>query len=583
MSVTITQQPGEIAFSRNPMLWKFQAMDGDMMPYRAYGARAYWRSYEYIFALTPLDFTDGETITLSATDPDGIGHVVVFIWKTTPTAENHFPALVSGYDNWYVYTQEIVEIIASHSRISPFFNTYLSIPSGTDIRITVESKDTSPGWSLAWSSDLIDAASTQFDGVILDTDSFDPIANNLPIDYKIRLDVFIEREYDSGTYTYAAQLEGVPNGNSECLFDISAILHREALLGLSDPPLPIFNSIVPQRAENLRRYYVRYTEITGTPDYDTAFSATKLVMLGGISQAYFADLDFFAGLDATNSLLTWAPDGKTVDAGQPEWLHFYNYSDADMQIVLLVTVETAAGIQPSLGAFDNEETPLIIPAGEVWLLPCGVAQLSEVLGAIHLTGALRYTVRVTDDTTDWEGGDGEFFSQPRTFYVDSKTYNDAPRYLQYLSGLWLPETMRCIGDFSKDLEVEREESTRILAPDYSATTFETFQNSEDWDHIFRYHSGWMRKTDLDALQQLLIARKAWEVYEDGYTPILLKEKRFRIYDSRENLYAVRIQCAPALKPRNYANTALLNPDTGGWLTVSGGFWKTLFGKPWSIV
>lgn len=582
MSVTITQQPAAIAFSRNPMVWKLQALDGDMMPYRAYGARAYWRSDEYIYGFTPSDFTDGVTITHIATDPDGIDYSVVFTFRDTPTSENHLPALISEYANWYTYVQELVAIIGSHPRISPFFRTYLVIPSGSDIRIYIEALDTQPGWSMSWSCDLFSTSSLITETMVLSTDNEDPVATNLPADYRIRLDVFIEREYDSGIYTYAAQLEGVPNGNSECLFDISAILHREALLGLSDPPLPIFNSIVPQRAENLRRYYVRYTEITGEPDYDTDFSATKLVMLGGISQAYFADLDFFAGLDATNSLLTWSPDAKIVDSAQPEWLPFYNYSDASMQVVLELIRETNAAILTTLYLLDSEESPIIIPAHETWLLPVGVAQLEELSGQ-SFDDVLRYTVRVVDDTTDWAGGFAEYFSQGRTFYIDKKAYNDAPRYLQYLSGLWLPETLRCIGDFSKELEVDREESTRILAPDYSATTFETFQNSEAWNHIFRYHSGWMRKTDLDALQQLLISGNAWEVYEAGYMPLLLKEKRFRIFDSRENLYAVRIQCAPALKPRNYANTALLNTDTGGWLTVSGGFWKTLFGKPWSIV
>ena len=132
--------------------------------------------------------------------------------------------------------------------------------------------------------------------------------------------------------------------------------------------------------------------------------------------------------------------------------------------------------------------------------------------------------------------------------------------------------------------MEREESQRILTPDYTEATAENFQSSEAWADFFTYRSGYLRKLDLHALEELAIFGKAWEVYTEGYIPLLLKGKKFPISDSRQNLFSITIECSPALQRKNYSNVLIPIEDTEeGWLIVPEGYWKTVFGKIWGIV
>jgi hypothetical protein len=196
---------------------------------------------------------------------------------------------------------------------------------------------------------------------------------------------------------------------------------------------------------------------------------------------------------------------------------------------------------------------------------------------------VKYTVRVVTNASTPEAP--SYLSQPRSYYVDRRYFEDV-RYLQYLNGFYLPETLRCTGVFGTTLDVERENSLRILTPDYTSTTSERYQHAEDWTNYFRYHTGYMRRFDLDALQELLIYGRAYEVYAEGYIPLLLRGKGFPVHETGQNLYSAEIEAEPALRQINYSNLNIpLDSDAleDGWLLVAGDYWRTVFGQVWKLV
>jgi hypothetical protein len=565
MSVTILQQPGEITFSKNPVIFRFQALDANMMPYRAKGTSAYMRFD------TEGPFVDEEYLTTNIIDPDGIdlNAPVSFVFKNTPTADFHLPANPANYNSFTDYLQAIADKLNAHPQFGPYFRSYIVI-NGTDKRVWSEAKDTHPDWEIQWGSDV--------SGI---TTGFLPATQtNLPDDYKIRVEVFVEREYLAGFTTPPVIVEGIPNDESEVCFDISGILHREGVIGLSDPPLPVFNSDDPQLADILRRYAVRYMEVG--QDVAPVYIGPKYFLLGGIAQNLFARADFFANLSITNSLLSWYPNGKTVGTDQPEYLAWYNYTTSDKQIVLQLTRFPESNIDKTiLYAYDTPQKITVKPK-ETLLIPCGWAQLKSAL-SLPDTDVVKYVVRVVDAASGWESGSPGYLSQTRRFYIDTK-YRHETRYIQYLNGFYCPQSLRCIGNFSEDIEVEREETTRVLTPNYTETTAETFQNSETWEDLFTYRTGYFTKAEVHALQELLVYGKAWEVYAEGYIPLVLKGKKFAMHESRQNLYSLSVECSPALSRRNYSNIMIpMEADENGWRIVPEGYWKTVFGNNWGIV
>lgn len=560
MSLVINQQPGAIVLSKNPVVYKLLALNDSAELFGPKGARA-WMQFDV--AGMPND----NTVTLEWTETSGVSSSLTFTAKTVPAGITEIPADHTAYGSFDLYIEAVAEAIGAHPLIAPFFFVYAD--AATD-RVYVQAKDTSTEFDVAF---------TGTPGPDISLDNEEAWQNTIPVGYAIIMDVFVERVYGSGEYIHSASLEAVPNADSEAWFDLSSVLHKEGLLGLPDPPLPVWDSATPYLAPTLRNYYVRISELTGLA-VNVQVLDIKQFYLGGIAQNLFAEYDFFATLNNANSLITWTPDGKEVAPGQNEWLAWYNYGETAALAKIELTIISPAGSTDTNYVYQNNGVS--VPPGGILLFPVG---LQVMLDAISVTNdtVVKYTVRVVTNDSTPEAN--TYLSQPRSYYIDRRYYEDV-RYLQYLSGFYLPETLRCTGIFGTELEVDREESQRVLTPDYASTTTEQFQHAQDWRNYFRYHTGYMRRFDLDALQELLIYGRAYEVYAQGYIPLLLKGKSFPIHETTQNLYSAQIQAEPALRQINYSNLNIpLDTDAAeeGWLLVAGDYWRTVFGQIWKLV
>lgn len=333
---------------------------------------------------------------------------------------------------------------------------------------------------------------------------------------------------------------------------------------------------MPVLAPNLRNYYFRYRE-----DYENAtalvrawtYQGTSMALLGGLSQPLHAQFfDYLSMLDADSSLLSWYPDGKIVSPAQPEWLPWHNYTGEDKEIVLELVSYTDSA---TLSTLFKHEASLTIRAHETALIPAGYTQL-----AIANANVLKYTVRVVDASSDYEGGSAVYLSPARTYYVDHNYY-DSIAYLMYLNAFSCPETVRCIGAFTEAAQVDRGIAQRTLGPLYSPTEAEELQYSEALQNRFTYRTGHLTKAEARALQELLLTRELHEVSTEGYIPLQLEEDSFAITETRQSLHSFTLRCRPRLAMKNYSGTLPKSTELG-WRTAEGGFWLTNFGEPWKI-
>ncbi len=563
--ITLIEQPAPLVLTRNPAILKIRATDANGQAYgpKAAGVR---------LTLTAAAFADGEQLSLQWTDAEGSQSSVAFTVVVNPTEAEQLPSRAG--QSMIDYLQLLLDRFRAH----PIVGSYFIIQSGNDF-LEFRAIEAASGWLVEMTLLTTNASTTT-----LDYDS-----DNTPNEYRLLLDVFTETGYQTGQYRIINKADGLPDGDGYCTWDFSSALETGLQAGLPEPPLPSWGiqDIIP--AGNTIRYALRYRE-----DYQDIYTEmpidgqwqtlpSQLAMSAGISQALFAESDFFSDIDASNSLLHWWPLGKTVAVDQPEYLAWYNYRGEASEIEVQLVTFTEAGQQdPSYPYAAQRYT---VPTNEVALIPVSPTALG--LGE----DVLKYEIRVGWQNPNIVGGINDpangvrfdIYSPFRSYYID-RNYYQSVRYLQYLNGFNIPETLRCVGEFDLDLTVQRSIVEKVLQPDYEATTAELEQYQETWSNQFTYRTGYLRKAEVDALQELAIRSQVWEVTEAGYIPLQLTAKKFSIDATSRTLHTMTLKCEPRLKPRNYSNGEIeLQPNQAGWLTTGGGFWLLLSGRPWPIV
>lgn len=556
--LTIISNPAATAFSRNPVRYRFRATDSEGMPYGLKGVRA---------NITAQDgFAINDSFTIDWTEPDGTTGSVTFTAVVSPSTNTQIYAEFGGMGTVLDVYIANAAIIQAHPSIAPFFKLY-AVETVSEIQLWIEALEPDNDWEVAFDN-------TNVVGIISGTNTFPDLLDTTPAGYRILLDVFFEESYNSGIFVKAGEFSSKPDTTGYVNFDLSDTLDALCRDTFAELPIPAFSDNVPVLADIFRRYYIRYREdynTLTTPSWTT--DTTRRVLTGGIAQSLFSNYDFLAALDADNSLLTWYPDRKTISTDQPEWLAWYNYTGDTKQIVLQYIRQTASAALTTLYAFDGDL--IEVPDGDVLLIPVGYDQLD-----INNTSVQKYTVRVVDYDSDWEGVSPAYLSQARSFYVDHCEYREL-RYLMYLNSFSCPATLRCIGEYVEDIEIDRLKSERILDIDFTSATPETVQFKEIWNKVFTYRSGPLTRYETDALSELLIYNFAWQVFAEGYIPLDLAGSKFNIRDTQGFLKVLEIPAQPRLKPKNYSNIMIpLTETQDGWLTDLGEFWQTALGLPW---
>lgn len=564
--IQLIDQPYDIAFTRNPIIYRFRAVDDNGMVYSPIGVRSEVR------VSTFHGPEDGETLTLNWTESDGTtGSVTFTATSGSPDAEDEIPAGIGSYPDWTSYYNAVGAKMKQHPIVGPLFKFYTLNRSGAGQSFWAEALELDDNWTVSWDTSGI-STPPSFD--VVDTETV--TASTEPENYRILWDLMLESEYLSGVYEKAASGEAFLNAESEAYLNLEKIMDAKARTTLANPPIPAYDNSDPLLADNLRRYYIRYRE-----DYDDIVDPAwtpatgKQVMIGGIAQNLFAAGDFLSGLTSDTSFLSWKPDNRTLGIGQKEYLAWYNYTGLEKNLVLEIV-----GTQPdgttSSPSFAFESPNVSALPGQTILFPVGISQ--------NPTGRVSYTVRVIDKSAGaYDGGSAVYLSPPRTYQIDGY-YRETERQIMYLNGFGCPETLRCTGYFDNDFSIDREDAEGILSPGYSATTRQKFQHNEEWRNAFTYRTGYMPRLEIDSLQELLIGNQAYEIYEAAYIPLYITTKSVPITQTRQLLHSITFAAEPALRQGNYSNV-LIDASTVGdlWLVSDSGYWLTIFGQRWELI
>jgi hypothetical protein len=515
--IDIISQPGPITFARNQSLLIVKATDEYGAPYRAKGATAVF----YVANLSTVgEFKNTLVLTYNLLGVAADQEVIFTTVEGLPELLEE-DKIIKGIANM-PRLNAWAEKIGAHHLIAPYFLVYAKEVSGQGFLIAeARSYDayqpvfSTPSGQVGWSF-----YETGFTG------------DNTPQNYAIRTQIFFEQTYREGDYRLAADLELHPDQDGLCWLDLQPILWAE---WQNAPPKWL-------DVDNLRRYWIRIYEASGSPvllseplDINPA-----LVMWGGISHRMWSYGYFFDNLALESSLLHWYPSGKRVSPNQPERLYWYNYTGNISMTVSIEVVETdetgtdAAPFQKYSVQLRNRETAAFyVGPLDLDLLPT----------------TRRYRVRVIDDgntpLSDW-----------RTYELDT-LYHEDVRYIQYLNGFGCLETLRCTGKWGYALDIARSTSRR-------PRTFPGGYGNEknQWDYegtqVLTLRTGYLRRAELDALQELFLYNEAYEMVDDsrdGMRAILVDKKSLRIHDTGQDLYAAEFEATPRASMGNYDRSA----------------------------
>lgn len=529
--VNVIGAPTPITFARNTAAVRLQALQSLGVPFGAKGATA------TIELDTAADdgLTAGNVLTVTwESYPGALADSVLFTASDTPTADTELPTMAGLVNPDYIAA--VASKIGAHFRIAPFFEVYVVPVSASIFRIVIEARDLVEDWQTTVTTDAVG----------WDVSDAPPLADTTPENYLVVVEVFWEDTYLQGDFRKIGTLEPARDENGIMEMDFSPIFTAEWQHTQKEMPIPMGN-VATTFADNLRRYYFRWQERSGSPTtYSVWFHLDpQLVMWGGVSNRLWSAGNYLTGIALSKSLLHWYPTRKQVVKAQPEWLAWFNYTEIKQDVWLEVT-EYDDTNTPAAPVLKFDTTPAAVQQFETALFPVGMLAL-EISDT-----TLKYRVRVMND----EGAVSDF----REYLVDFMSY-EGLRFIQYLNGFGCPETLRCAGYHTRAADIGRSESRRDLAPGYTENTAEILQWNFEAQQKNTYRSGFLRRSEVEALQELLFYNEGYEyIGTDEFVPLFVQAKSLKITETTQNLHFVEFVATPRMTLGNYDNTTSQHPD-----------------------
>lgn len=521
----IVEQPSSPTWSRNRVAYKFLSTDAFG---RSFAGRGVWGQLCFSRYIADPFFRDGDALIIEWTD--GVKtYGVTLIAKDTPVGTNEFQA----YRSDWTLLRLMYELVYT-LRTQPVLSTFFDIDIGVSAPcIDIRSKEINAAWELDIRYQAV--------AMGLSTNLYNDIVEDAtPDNYKVLLEVFFQDDYPFGGYRRVAVLEDTIDGNGCTVFDLQDILDSEFQCSYTQPPLAPVCFEAPYIADNIRCYYLRYSERYGTPveQQDCVYTAARKVICGGIDTKLFDKTNLLGDLSEENSFLSWYPSGKTVSPEQSEHLHWYNYTGDTVQTYLKVECWDGTHASPNSIVSVFQANELEVDTGHTITFPAGFDQLG-------LLDCKRYSVQVMnleDDTA---------LSQVRYYIVDCYCH-ECLCYLVYINGFCLPETLRLTGQTKKNLTVDRQfvsahTSSGILAKQWCF----------DWENPLQFRTGYLSKKEVDALQEMLIYNEVYKVEDNDYCQYLINTKKFDITECLQFLHELDFQAVRSLQPVNYSNDCLI--------------------------
>lgn len=520
MSITILNAPGEISFSRNPVIYKVSTN-------KLYETSFIYPSIELTFSNKlasgdnfEFDFLDPETnnaielLFIARLNPDGKG-------KEIP--DDSFVGTLIDYIN-----EVIIHMVANGSLSANYDIIFDGIS-----KITLTAKQA-----------IVELIPTSFSSVsgdvseVILTNFLKPDRENIFILYEL----FFEEQLGSGIYKDVLSSSAAPDDDGSLNIDFFSALDAEILDSFETPPLADLANEDVFKNDLIRRYYVRFSESVNGILSAWEYDCVRIAHCGGVSKEDFAKQDPFDYIQANKRFLTWQSNNKEIHIDQKDWLTFINHTgDSSTFRVNLHVFFTDGSSVVSITALEED-----LDNWESMTIPIGYNELD--LGVISPAKTIyRYDVWITDTVTP------SVVSEIRTYYVDCNFY-ECSNLLVYLNNYCSPESFLTRGEWKTSLKISRLFSEKTLPINYKIVNGQEFQVNQISKNFFDVRTGYLSKDYIVSLQSMLISGFLFLVDKLDYIPLTLDANSFNITECRKFLHTLDFKVNKSIQLNNYSKS-----------------------------
>lgn len=507
--ITLLAQPNALVFAQNPIVFRLHAAHTGGAQFAAIGMS------QSLSLTEGGDVVVGANIRITITEGDGTTNLLVFDFVDTPTHDQQLPTytpnITESFENYY---RRIATLMNQAHLLSPFVRTSFSFDSGTSVS-TITFTALNVGTTVE--IEIEDLAN----GTVLA--SVAAIADSTPTNYAAVYEVFGEGDYLSNGFKSLFLGNATPGKNGEVRVNVQNILtaFHNAIKFLP----PNATALAIHKADNLRRYYFRFTEKYGAPtiQFNWHVEGIKKILRGGIAQNINVRENWFTSRTLDTCLLNTLPDGRTVAANSPEFLAWFNYTGGSQSLKVEWTMWS--NIDGTMSTGVNESFALYVGVEETIMIPALIFHdYQEVAAAIEIRFLDQNNIAVS----------------PWRRYTIDRRYREDERYLMFLNKYGVFETVRMTGAASIGAEMDRRESTR-----YNNDVMETFEAEKRWRRSFTYRTGYLTQAESLALENLVSSRFVFEVSTtEGYIPLRILDTKLTLDDGKQDIWALEIKAVP---------------------------------------
>lgn len=342
--------------------------------------------------------------------------------------------------------------------------------------------------------------------------------------------VYIENEYDSGTFTKVFEAEHPAKADGSTNFDF-----REVLNAYLEALLPNFNETQIVREDgSFKRFYFSHTEKYGNPPIPQGFTQidTFYVLLGGLSDQEHAKYTFFESyLEDEKPFLTWQPISIQTTKSQQNYLSFVVQSELITQLKLRARIFYEDG--STRNVFLKSITG--ISPFEVYRFPAGYNQNS--LGAFNPSEIpIYYQMYLTDQ------GNVQVSAYQDYILVDEEDHHKVYLYLNSL-GRW--DTLLAKGRGAELLKTTSDVVDRALQNGYTYDNSEQIVNNKTGQFENIVSIGNLTNDERGYLVDFAISKRVYQITNSGFLPVRI-EMELNAKDDLSQMQEVTFTAIPPI-------------------------------------
>lgn len=517
MAVTITKQPADISWSRNPVKFEFHTDRVVQSPGRP-----------VIFV---LDFSNVENVSFNPPPPDLREWLIYSDWGfhlTVGQETIYFTCVYDTESDGFIIPHRVAEpeepkpdwlirvrdaIISAYDIVSQF-----NVEIGADKLIFTSKQDNE---SLVIS--------------IVNDDTFHAVALTVSqsatnTQYTPNLKIFCELltvdDHGHDKAVISAALSPDLNGNA--IWDFSKPLTAACLSNGKD--MPDLYNVVFAKGKVVRQYFVQLTELLGDPQKAqfSLRSSVKTVIYGGLpkdrlSTSMYSSL---AHADIIQFLRTSISAVK-VTADQPNWLSWFNAGENLTDVKVLIEIMYNDGTPYVFSPHTYDEVKkydkLIIPIG---LDQLGASELYPELTIMNYTVSLK--------------ADGNLISNLLEFTVDQKS-NSYKRFFLFQNSLGAFETFYTSGRKSSVYEIEKSDARIIQVIDFVLESGENIDFDIQLQGKEKINTGWKSKAEIRSMRDFFLSSEKLTLINGKWWPISVSSSSIEEFEDGNDLYALTFE------------------------------------------